>query len=51
MPRVRGLSEQALQEAGEDAGTRTALLEHLAWVGIYRGDLVLAAERARASQQ
>ena len=51
MPRVQGLSEQALQEAGEDAGTRTALLEHLAWVGIYRGDLASAAERARASQQ
>jgi tetratricopeptide (TPR) repeat protein len=51
MPRVQGLSEQALQEAGEDAGTRAALLEHLAWVGIYRGDLGFAAERARASQQ
>jgi DNA-binding CsgD family transcriptional regulator/exonuclease VII small subunit len=51
MPRVQGLSEQALQEAGEDAGTRTALLEHMAWVGIYRGDLAFAAERARASQQ
>jgi DNA-binding CsgD family transcriptional regulator len=51
MARVQGLSEQALQEAGEDAGTRAALLEHLAWVGIYRGDLAFAAERARASQQ
>jgi DNA-binding CsgD family transcriptional regulator/exonuclease VII small subunit len=51
LPRVQGLSEQALQEAGEDARTRAALLEHLAWVGIYRGDLAFAAERASASQR
>jgi hypothetical protein len=51
MPRVQGLSEQALQEAGDDAATRAAILEHLAWVGIYRGDLAFAAEQAGASQQ
>jgi len=51
MPRVQGLSEQALQEAGEDASIRAAILEHLAWVGIYRGDLASAAKHARASRQ
>jgi hypothetical protein len=49
MTRVQGLSEQALEEAGDDAETRAAILEHLAWVGIYRGDLAFAAERATAS--
>jgi DNA-binding CsgD family transcriptional regulator len=48
--RVQGLCEQALQEAGDDAGLRAAILEHLAWVGIYRGDLAFAAERASASR-
>jgi DNA-binding CsgD family transcriptional regulator len=51
MPRVQGLSEQALQEAGEDASIRAATLEHLAWVGIYRGDLASAAKHARGSRQ
>jgi DNA-binding CsgD family transcriptional regulator len=51
MRRVQGLSERALQEAGEDAAIRAAILEHLAWVGIYRGDLAFAAEHARASRQ
>jgi DNA-binding CsgD family transcriptional regulator len=51
MPRVQRLSEQALQEAGDDAAIRAAILEHLAWVGIYRGDLAFAAEHARASRQ
>jgi DNA-binding CsgD family transcriptional regulator len=50
MRRVQGLSEQALQEAGDDAAIRAAILEHLAWVGIYRGDLGFAAEHARASR-
>jgi DNA-binding CsgD family transcriptional regulator len=50
MGRVQGLLEQALQEAGDDAGLRTAILEHLAWVGIYRGDLAFAAEHASASR-
>jgi DNA-binding CsgD family transcriptional regulator len=51
MRRVQGLSEQALREAGDDAAIRAAILEHLAWVGIYRGDLAFAAEHARASRQ
>jgi DNA-binding CsgD family transcriptional regulator len=51
MRRVQGLSEQALREAGEDAAIRAAILEHLAWVGIYRGDLAFAAEHASASRQ
>jgi DNA-binding CsgD family transcriptional regulator len=51
MRRVQGLSEQALQEAGDDAAIRAAILEHLAWVGIYRGDLAFAAEHARASRR
>ena len=51
MRRVQGLSEQALQEAGDDAAIRAAILEHLAWVGIYRGDLAFAAEHASASRQ
>jgi DNA-binding CsgD family transcriptional regulator len=51
MRRVQGLSEQALQEVGDDAETRAAIHEHLAWVGIYRGDLAFAAEHASASRQ
>jgi DNA-binding CsgD family transcriptional regulator len=51
MRRVQGLSEQALQEVGDDAETRAAILEHLAWVGIYRGDLAFAAGHASASRQ
>jgi DNA-binding CsgD family transcriptional regulator len=50
MRRVQGFSEQALQEARDDAGLRTASLEHLAWVGIYHGDLAFAAEHASASR-
>jgi DNA-binding CsgD family transcriptional regulator/exonuclease VII small subunit len=51
MTRVQGLSEQALHEAGNDAELRAAIHEHLAWVGIYRGDLVVAAEHASASRR
>ena len=51
MGRVQGLAERALEEAGNDATIRAAILEHLAWVGIYRGDLGFAAEHARASRQ
>jgi hypothetical protein len=36
-------------EVGDDAETRAAIHEHLAWVGIYRGDLAFAAEHTRAS--
>ena len=51
LPRVQGLAEQALREAGDDAAIRAATHEHLAWVGIYRGDLAFAAEHASASRQ
>jgi len=51
LPRVQGRCEQALQEAEEDAGIRTTAHEHLAWVGIYRGDLAFAAKHASASRQ
>jgi pentatricopeptide repeat protein len=47
--RVQELSEQALREVGDDAETRAAIHEHLAWVGIYRGDIAFAAEHTRAS--
>jgi len=50
MRRVQGLSEQALLEAGDDAEIQAAILEHLAWVGIYRGDLAFASEHASASR-
>jgi DNA-binding CsgD family transcriptional regulator len=49
MGRVQGLSEQALSEVGDDAETRAAIHEHLAWVGIYRGDLGFAAAHTSAS--
>jgi DNA-binding CsgD family transcriptional regulator len=51
MRRVQGLSEQALREVGDDDKTRAAIHEHLAWVGIYRGDLAFAAEHASASRR
>jgi len=47
--RVQGLSEQALREVGVDAETQAAIHEHLAWVGIYRGELAFAATHTRAS--
>ena len=49
MHRVQGLSEQALREVGDDAETQAAIHEHLAWVGIYRGDLAYAAAHTSAS--
>jgi DNA-binding CsgD family transcriptional regulator len=51
MRRVQGLSKQALDEVGDDAALQAAILEHLAWVGIYRGDLAVAAEHASASRR
>jgi DNA-binding CsgD family transcriptional regulator len=51
LPRVQGLLEQALREAGDAADIRAAIHEHLAWVGIYRGDLAFAAEHATASRR
>ena len=47
--RVQGLSEQALREVGDDAETRAAIHEHLAWVGIYRGELAFAATHTKVS--
>jgi DNA-binding CsgD family transcriptional regulator len=49
MRRVQGLSERALREVEDDAETLAAIHEHLAWVGIYRGDLAFAAEHTSAS--
>jgi DNA-binding CsgD family transcriptional regulator len=51
LPRVRSLCEQGLLEAGGDPSLSAAILEHLAWVGIYRGDLVDAAKHAKASTE
>jgi DNA-binding CsgD family transcriptional regulator len=51
IPRVEMLCEQALEEAEGEPALSTAILEHLAWVGIYRGDLVYAAEHARISSE
>jgi DNA-binding CsgD family transcriptional regulator len=51
LPRVQGLAEQALGEAGDEAAIGAAAHEHLAWVGIYRGDLAFAAAHASASRQ
>jgi DNA-binding CsgD family transcriptional regulator len=48
-PRVQGLAEQALAEAGDDPELVASIHEHLAWVGIYRGDLGYASTHARAS--
>jgi DNA-binding CsgD family transcriptional regulator len=49
LPRVQTLCEQALEEAEGDPRLSAAILEHLAWVGIYRGDLIDAAKHARTS--
>ena len=49
--RVQTLCEQALEEAPDDAELLGAIHEHLAWVGIYRGDLAYASEHARASME
>jgi DNA-binding CsgD family transcriptional regulator len=51
LPRVETLCEQALEEAGGDPRLSSASLEHLAWVGIYRGDLVDAATHARMATE
>jgi DNA-binding CsgD family transcriptional regulator len=51
MHRVQGLCERALAEAGDDEALLTSIREHLAWVGIYRGDLALASARAGASME
>ena len=51
LPRVQALCEQALEEAGGEPTLSAAILEHLAWVGIYRGDLIDAAKHAKASTE
>jgi DNA-binding CsgD family transcriptional regulator len=51
MRRVQGLAEDSLEEAGEDAELLTSIHEHLAWVGIYRGDLAFASAHARSAMQ
>lgn len=47
IPRVEMLCEQTLEEAEGDPELSSASLEHLAWVGIYRGDLAYAAKHAK----
>ncbi|HEV2950951.1 MAG TPA: LuxR C-terminal-related transcriptional regulator, partial [Actinomycetota bacterium] len=47
--RVEALCRQALEEASDDPRLSASILEHLAWVGIYRGDLGYAAEHAKAA--
>jgi DNA-binding CsgD family transcriptional regulator len=49
IPRVQGLAEESLTEAGDDPELVASVHEHLAWVGIYRGDLGYASMHARAS--
>jgi DNA-binding CsgD family transcriptional regulator len=49
IPLVQTLAEQALEEAEGDAELLTSIHEHLAWVGIYRGDLSFATDHSRAS--
>jgi len=49
--RVQTLCEQALREAPEDPALLAAIHEHLAWVGIYRGDLAGASEHAQESME
>jgi ATP/maltotriose-dependent transcriptional regulator MalT len=51
MPRVQALCDQARREAAGDANLLAAIDEHLAWVGIYRGDLVEASRHAAASME
>jgi DNA-binding CsgD family transcriptional regulator len=49
MCRVQELAEQALEEAGDNPELLAPILEHLAWVGIYRGDLSFSRRHAKAS--
>jgi DNA-binding CsgD family transcriptional regulator len=46
---VRSPSEQALAEAGDDAGLQSGIHNALTWVAFYLGDLAEASERARES--
>ena len=47
--RVQELCDQALLEADGDVELLAAVHEHLAWAGIYRGDLVAASRHVAAS--
>jgi DNA-binding CsgD family transcriptional regulator len=49
--RVESLCEQAIEEAEGDPRLSATALEHLAWVGIYRGDLVAAADHVKAASE
>ena len=49
MHRVSELCGRALDQAGDDPGLAAAIHDHLAWVGIYRGDLTGATRHAQAS--
>jgi DNA-binding CsgD family transcriptional regulator len=51
MPRVQRLAEQAVREAEDDAELLTSIHEHLAWVGIYRGDLSFSEAHAKRSRK
>jgi DNA-binding CsgD family transcriptional regulator len=48
---VRSPSEQALAEAGDDAGLQCGIHNTLSWVAFYLGDLVEASKRARESAE
>ena len=49
--RVESLCEQAFDEAQGDPRLSATTLEHLAWVGIYRGDLASAGEQVQAARE
>jgi len=51
MLRVGELCEQARREAEGDAELLAAIDEHLAWVGIYRGNLADASHHAASSME
>jgi DNA-binding CsgD family transcriptional regulator len=51
MRRVRELCERALLHAHGDPGIAAALHDHLAWVGIYRGDLLGASRHANQAME
>ena len=51
MRRVSDLCQRALDVAGEDPEISAAVHDHLAWVGIYRGDLPNARDHAERAAQ
>jgi DNA-binding CsgD family transcriptional regulator len=50
LPRVEALCRQALEETGDDDRLAASIHEHLAWVGLYRGDLDHATDHAEAAR-